>query len=119
MFETAQLHALVDLFLSGHDYGWLIGYLFFGLHLCIAGALAFKSGYMPKSLGLFLVWSGIGWSIHSLGHLLYPIYADYKTIVLTVGYSAAIGEFYLMGWFLWKGLKRQPRDSRALEVATI
>lgn len=116
---TAQLQMFVDLFLNGHDYGWLIGFLFFGLHLCIVGALAFQASYMPRTLGFFLLWGGVGWLIHSLGHLLDPNYANYVVVSQGIAYSAAIGEFYLMGWGLWTGLKGQPSETPTLEPASV
>jgi len=33
----------------------LVGYLFFGLHILVLGYTVFRSGYMPKSLGILLI----------------------------------------------------------------
>ena len=119
LFEIEQLHGLVSLFLNGREYGFLIGLLFFGIHLLLLGYLVVKSGYVPKILGILLIGGGVGYLSDSLAHVLLPNYADYQAIFLMIGYSTAIGELSLMGWLLWKGVKVQPRDNRALEPATL
>ena len=64
VFETDQLHAQVMLFLNAFDYGLLIGLVFFGFHLFVLGYLVFKSGYIPRILGVLLIIASFGYLIH-------------------------------------------------------
>jgi hypothetical protein len=61
VFEPDQLHALVLLLLNSHRYGFQLGLFFFSLHLFVLGYLVFKSGYLPRILGVFLIVSSFGY----------------------------------------------------------
>jgi len=103
VFETSQLHALVLLFLNGYNYGFNIGIFFFSFHLGILGYLVFKSGYIPRILGVFLIISSFAYLIINAGEILLPAYPE--TIALVLGVPAFIGEFLLTLWLLFKGGK--------------
>ncbi|AEA46667.1 DUF4386 domain-containing protein [Archaeoglobus veneficus] len=99
VFETGQLHAQVMLFLNAFSYGWLIGLVFFGLHLSVLGYLVFKSGYIPRILGVLLIIAGFGYLIDSFAKFLFPNYEA------TIGLFTFIGELLFMLWLLLKGAK--------------
>jgi len=103
VFETGQLHALVSLFLNGYNYGFNIGIFFFSFHLGILGYLVYKSGYIPRILGVLLIVSSFGYLIINAGEILLPNYPEIITLVISV--PAFIGEFSLMLWLLFKGTK--------------
>jgi hypothetical protein len=103
VFETGQLHALVSLFLNGYNYGFSIGLFFFSFHLGILGYLVYKSGYIPRILGVLLIVSSFGYLIINAGEILLPNYPEIITQV--IGVLAFIGEFLLMLWLLFKGGK--------------
>jgi hypothetical protein len=52
VFTTEQLHALVLLFLNLHKQGLNIAQIFWGLWLFPMGYLVFKSGFIPRILGM-------------------------------------------------------------------
>src|SRR5215210_6433752 len=52
VFDPDQVHALVLLFLNAYDYVALIWAMFFALHLLVLGYLVYKSGYLPRILGI-------------------------------------------------------------------
>lgn len=99
VFETAQLHAQVMLFLNAFDYGWHIGFVFFGLHLFVLGYLVFKSGYIPRILGVLLIIASLGYLIDSFGKFLLPNYDA------TISLFTFIGELIFPFWLLLKGGK--------------
>jgi len=99
VFETDQLHAQVMSFLNAFSYGWDIGFVFFGLHLFVLGYLVFKSGYIPRILGVLLIIAGLGYLIDSFGKFLLPNYDA------TIAQFTFIGELLLMLWLLFKGVK--------------
>lgn len=108
VFETGQLQAQVLLFLDAFNVTWLIGLIFFGLHLFFLGYLIFRSSYIPKILGILLIVASIGYLIDSFANLLLPNYADYQEIfMLLVVVPGIIGELSFTFWLLLKGVKEQ------------
>lgn len=102
----ADLMARVMLSLGSFNYTWLIGLVFFGLHLLVLGYLVIKSGYIPKTLGILLLLSAMGYLIDSFAQFLMPQYGDYQSIFqMIVVVAGVVGEFSLTGWLLVKGVK--------------
>jgi len=108
-FATGQLQAEVMLSLNTFNNTWLIGLVFFGLHLFVLGYLIFKSGYIPRIIGILLIVAAIGYLIDSFANFLLPSYAAYKDIfLLIVVVPGIIGELSLTFWLIFKGVKDQP-----------
>jgi len=108
VFAKGQLQAQVMLFLNTFNDTWLIGLIFFGLHLFVLGYLIIKSGYVPKILGILLIVASIGYLVDSFANFLLPNYADYKDIfLLVVVVPGVIGELSLTFWLLIKGVRDQ------------
>ena len=103
VFEPNQLHSLVLLFLNGWEYGFLIGLFFFSFHLFILGYLVFKSGYIPRILGVLLIVASFSYLIDSLGILLFPNYPEIISQVFAV--PMFIGETAFVVWLVIKGGK--------------
>jgi MFS family permease len=99
VFETGQLHAQVMLSLNAFNDGWNIGLAIFGLHLVALGYLVFKSGYMPRFLGILLIVAGLGYLVDSFGKILLSNYN------ITIAMFTFIGELLFMFWLLIKGAK--------------
>ncbi|NRF93387.1 DUF4386 domain-containing protein [Paenibacillus frigoriresistens] len=114
VFTTDQLklYAQVMLLVDAFNNGWLIGLVFFGVHLLVVGYLIIKSGgYIPRIIGIFLILASAGYAIDSLAHFLLSNYADYKTIFqLIVAVPGVIGELSLAFWLLIKGVKVQQQQ---------
>lgn len=105
-FASDQLQAQVMLSLSTFNFIWLIGLVFFGFHLLVLGYLIFKSGYIPRILGILLIVASIGYLIDSFANFLLPSYPDYKDIFLfIVVVPGVIGELSLTFWLIFKGAK--------------
>jgi hypothetical protein len=110
--DLLKLYAQVMLLVDAFKNGWLIGLVFFGVHLLVVGYLIIKSGgYIPRIIGIFLILASAGYVIDSLAHFLLSNYADYKTIFqLIVAVPGVIGELSLAFWLLIKGVKVQQRQ---------
>jgi len=105
-FDTGKLHAQAMLLLNTFNSTWLIGLVFFGLHLLLLGYLIFKSGYIPKILGILLIIAAMGYLIDSFANFLLSNYADYKDIfLLIVAVPGIIGELSFTFWLLLRGGK--------------
>ena len=78
---------------------WDKGLILFGFHLLVLGYLAFKSGYVPKWLGVFLLLAALGYIVDGFGKMLSPAYN------LSIAQFTFIGEVFLIFWLLWMGIK--------------
>jgi len=108
VFEPAQLHALALLFLNAFDKIWSIGLFVFGCHLLLRGYLAFRSGFIPKILGILLLVASLCYLITTSANILLPSYDNYKaTVDAIISAPLAIGELGLAFWLLFKGGKVQ------------
>jgi hypothetical protein len=105
VFAADQLHALAMVFLNLQEYGTTIVEIFWGLWLLPFGLLVFKSGFLPKILGIFLIAACFGYVIHSFTFLLFPGYTDKVSSI--VGVPEAIGELSMVLWLLIIGVREQ------------
>lgn len=101
-FAPNQLHALTQVFVRVHGYGFGIGLIFFGFACLVYGVLIFKSGYLPRILGVFMVIAGLSYLTNSFALLLAPTIAS--MIVPAILVPAFIGELSLALWLLTKGV---------------
>jgi hypothetical protein len=92
-----SLQAQVMLLLDSFDSGWMVGLLFFGLHLLVISWLALRSGYVPKVLGVLLVVAALGYLVDSLGTFLVPGYG------LSIGQYTFLGELVFPVWLVLRG----------------
>jgi hypothetical protein len=101
-FDPSQVEALALVFLEAQSWGYELGLVFFGLHLTVLGYLVYRSGFLPRVLGVLLVASAIGYFANSGAVFLLPEYADVLAPVVVV--TALIGELPLTLWLLIKGV---------------
>lgn len=103
-FGVDQLNSLVMLFLDLRHYGTFIPGVF-SLWLFLLGYLVFKSGFLPRILGILLMIGGVCYSAQSVLFFLYP---NFDTMLL--GLFAFIGEFIFYLWLLIKGVNVEQWD---------
>jgi hypothetical protein len=100
-----QREGLAMLFLELHRYGYIVGWIF-GPWLFFFGVLVFKSGFLPRTLGVMLIAACFGYLADSLTPLLLPSYSHvvdrFASIPLTLSEPAIIL------WLLIVGAKDQP-----------
>ncbi len=102
-FELSQRQDFAMLFLKINDYCTLVLETFWGLWLLPFGLLVWKSGFIPRILGVFLILSGIAYIVLSFVSILFP---DYKTLFSQIGMPFFIlGEISITLWLLIKGTK--------------
>jgi Domain of unknown function (DUF4386) len=101
VFGIDQLHAQVKLLLGSFRYDLSMDLVLFGIHLSLLGYLVFRSGYIPRAIGILLAINGLGWLINSLSPFLYPN-ANLGFLFVTF-----FGELVLMLWLLVRGWKIQ------------
>ena len=110
-FEPHQLHALVNISLKLHDYGFGIDLVFFGFACLVYGYLLFRSGYFPNTLGILMAIAGLSYLTNSFTLILAPAYAGRIFLILAL---ALIGELSLCLWLMVKGVNVSKWNERAL-----
>lgn len=106
-----QLQALVPLFLDLHEHGIMIAYIFWGLWLFPLGHLVFKSGFLPRVLGVLLMISCFGYLIDFLTFFLFPNFE--VSINMITGWA----ELFLCLWLLVKGVNVEQWERHVLGSA--
>jgi hypothetical protein len=101
--DPLQRQDMAMLFLTLHKYGMITVELFSGLWLIPFGQLVYKSGFIPRILGVLLIIGGIAYIIESLSFWLFPVYQPFVSRITIILYS--IGETPIILWFLVRGLK--------------
>ncbi len=106
VIETDELQAQVLLYLDFYNNGIEIASVFWGLWLLPFGYLVFKSGFLPKILGIFLMTGCFGYLTNFIGGFLFQNYADLG-IARFVSLPASIGEIGICLWLLIIGIKNK------------
>jgi hypothetical protein len=110
-FEPEQLGALSSLSLRSYSHGFGISLLFFGCECLVLGYLIFRSGYLPKTVGILVQLAGWSYLVNTFVLLLSPRLAG--RIFPTILAPALIGEASLCLWLLVKGVDGERWKARA------
>jgi hypothetical protein len=100
-----QLELLVKQSFNAYDNGLLITELFWGLWLFPFGYLVFKSGLLPKILGVFLMIGCFSYVGEVFGSILFAHYSA-TVISIYIRLPAAVGEIGTCLWLLLMGVRR-------------
>jgi len=111
---SEQLQALVPLFLDFHEHGVFIVQIFWGLWLFPMGYLVFKSGYLPKFLGILLIIAGISYLIDFSTVIAFPSSRETISVFTSIG---VYGEIIFPLWLLIKGVNLEKWEKLTLESA--
>jgi uncharacterized protein DUF4386 len=71
-FGSQQLHAQAKLLLASFRADFSMSLFIFGIHLGLVGYLVYRSGYIPRVLGIVLALMGALWVTNSLRPYLFP-----------------------------------------------
>jgi hypothetical protein len=111
-FELTQRQDLAMLFLKMSDYGVLTLEAFWGLWLFPLAILVYKSRFLPRFLGVWLIITGFFYLGLSFTDIMLPQYKD-MVIHSVFALPAEVGEVALMLWLLIMGAKEQPVNAPA------
>ena len=101
--ELDSLQSQILLQLNYYNNGIQFVSIFWGLWLFPFGYLVFKSGFLPKILGIFLMVGCFGYLIKFVGSFL--LYDSQLTFLKYVSLPATIGEIGICLWLLIAGVK--------------
>jgi hypothetical protein len=105
VFDKPQRDALAMLFLRMHDQEKFAAMIFWGLWLIPLGILVYRSRFLPRFLGVWLIVNGFGYLVDSVTGLLLP---QYQNAVGTFTFPALTGEVAFVLWLLIRGAKELP-----------
>jgi hypothetical protein len=101
-----QIQSQVLLYLEQYDNGMRVIHIFSGLWLFPFGYLVFKSGFLPKVLGILLMLGCFGYLIIFLGNTLVPNFSELG-ISSYISLPASLGEIGSCLWLLIMGAKEK------------
>ncbi len=93
-FSTEQLNALALSRIGTFYAVWDAGMVLFGLHLLVVGYLAYRSGVVPRFLGVLLAVAGVGYAFDTVAAVLWAGTAP------EVGTYTWVGELLLAVWLV-------------------
>ena len=101
-FTPQQLYAMATLSLRSHAYGFGVSLIFFGCFCVVVGYLIFKSGYLPRFVGVLMQVAGVCYLINSFALIVSPALANrlFPAILL----PSFVGEASLCLWLLIRGV---------------
>ncbi len=101
----SEFQTQVMLYLENYYNGIELSQIFWGLWLLPFGYLVYKSGFLPKILGIFLMAGCFGYLITFFGGF---IYSDFNKTIISdiVGFPAPIGEIGICLWLLIMGTNK-------------
>jgi len=100
VFDKPQRDALVMLFVRLHHHQIVAADILWGLWLFPMGALVYKSAFLPRFIGVWLIINGVAYVVLSLTGLFAPQYQDK---VFLFSQPALFGELAIMLWLVIKG----------------
>ena len=102
VFTAPQLQTLAYLALKSHDVAWNSALIFFGCTCLVNGYLIFRSGYLPKAIGVMMQMAGLSYLIACVAALFAPALAN--LILPAILIPSLIGESAFCLWLLVKGV---------------
>jgi len=110
VFDKPQRDAVATLLINFDKQGVLISEVFWGLWLLPLGLLVYRSGFLPRLLGVWLFINGLAFLTISATGLLLP---QHYEMVFTIATPILFGEAAFMLWLLIVGARVQPSEVAA------
>jgi len=105
LFDKPQRDALAMLFLNLRGHGFDVAGIFWGLWLFPLGLLVYRSGFLPRILGVVLMVNCFAYPLNSFTSLVLP---RYEAIVSRWMSPLQFGEVVFMLWLVIMGAKPKP-----------
>lgn len=100
--EPVQREGLGMVFLKINTYVTLVLEFFWGLWLLPLAALTYRSGFLPRFLGIWLFANGFAYLVLCFTGILFPSYGE---TVYKIAFPVFFGEMALMLWLVIRGAK--------------
>jgi hypothetical protein len=110
-FTPEQVNALIYFFIRVYGYGAALFMVFYGSASVIRGYLIYRSGYLPRLLGVLLGIVGVAFILKNLTLVLAPAYSSDFMLI-----PAPLTILVLTVWFLVKGVDVEKWNAKAALV---
>jgi len=97
--DKASRDALAMFFIRLHGQGFLVNEVFSGLWLFPLGLLVFRSSFLPRFLGAWLIIACFGWLVVAVIAVVFPAYYD---SAFSFAQPVVLGEMVFALWLLIK-----------------
>ena len=111
-FQPEQLQTLALLSLKYYMYGGALFSVYYGLTWIVRSYLIFRSGYLPKLIGVLMAIGGLGFVARNVLFILAPAYASGTLLMLLFP-----GGLLLTGWLIVRGVDIEKWNERVSSVA--
>ncbi len=115
-FQPGQLQALAMFFLTLYKNGFWICQIFFAAWLLPLGYLVYKSGYLPRILGIVIMVHFVGWLATFFQFFLFPGFQALTSVTYPLGLITELG---LTLWLLIMGVKERAPSVVSASVRTL
>jgi hypothetical protein len=102
VFDKPQRDALAMLFLRMHHHEVVAAEILWGLWLFPLAILTYRSRFLPRFLGVWLIINGFAYLVLSVTGLFFPVY---ENTVSNYAFPAQLGELAFMLWLIFKGAR--------------
>jgi hypothetical protein len=102
VFDKPQRDALALFFLRMHHQEVLAAEILWGLWLFPLGMLCYRSRFLPRLLGVWLIINGFAYLMMSFTGLLAP---EYEDLASRIALPALLGEMAFMLWLVIRGAR--------------
>ena len=113
-FDKPQRDALGMLFLRLHSNGLFIAEIFWGLWLFPFGLLIYRSKFLPRFIGVWLMINCFGYLALSVTALFFPAYYNQ---LFRYSQPVLFGELVIMLWLLIKGARDESAPPPVIATA--
>ncbi len=111
VFDQPHREALAMLFLKLSDQMTLVSEIFWGLWLFPLGLLTYRSGFLPRFLGVWLLINGVAYVAMSFTGMMAP---QHMAFVSKITFPLLFGEMAFMLWLVIRGARPKPAGDSSL-----
>jgi len=108
--DKGQRDVLAMLCLHLNDQATYLAEMFWGLWLLPLGLLVYRSRFLPRTLGVWLLVNCCAYVALSFTGLLFP---DYVGVMSTITLPALLGELVFAFWLVFVGARTRPATTAA------
>lgn len=104
-FTVDQLNSNMMFFIDLHEQGVFIATIFWGLWLLPLGYLIYKSGYLPRIIGVLVFIGGLGYLLDPMTRFILTDFGSYEDVLVPAFSIMTIGEVLFGLWLIFRGAK--------------
>lgn len=103
--QAAAVESYVTISIGAFNGAWSIGLIVFGIHLLLLAALALRSQFAPRIIGILLLIAAVGYFTLNVLKLLVPQYSQFLIVLENVLTIPMMAEIVFAVWLLLRGGK--------------